>query len=195
MLALITHEIKRPRSEKPGVVQQIGQLIFGRREHQLQQQPPQYPVTVRAPIEPRTSHHWDKVKYAQWVEGEKNRLGGARSLVTLKGVPFVVNAVPQVIWEVAYVQEIHWHAAWDDKLKEPKAFALKLCNSKYSSPVEYAPSLLRPLTQEELDIVRVHDQTTTPAPKPEAVGSTVIDGQAAAVDAFGRVVEIDDHKA
>lgn len=178
--SLLTHEILKPLPKYGGHIYAFGAPA--------QQQ--QFPVAVRSGRgegtvvggkgdngriwHPRQEgqtgpEKMDKLAYAKWVEGPsvKQRFKVGK-LVTLASSPIVLNQAPQVVFLIDHIAEIHIQVIYDIDTKEPRCIGIK--PKMAAGVVMYPPAKLRPLTEEEEQLVHLRDSQAI-APKTEQGGT------------------------
>ena len=116
-----------------------------------QQQQPTYPRR-------EAEIYMPKITYAGWIEGIKEQWA-LNMVATYKAVPIYPNFAPHTLFKVVGIEEICWNAPIDPTWNEPKALTLKGTHTEIM--VKMPPSMLRPLTKEELDIVAIRDKPKT----------------------------------
>jgi len=120
----------------------------------------------------------EKIAYAKWIEEEVKADWKMGDLCTYRHAPIVMGQLPEMIFQVNHIQEIHYMAPRDDADGFPKCLGVK--TSKYDVPMNYSPKNLRHLTEEELNLVRLRD--SKPTEKSAGAVEVVVGGQSVYVD-------------
>ena len=128
-----------------------------------------------------------KVDYARWIERIKVDFP-VNSLRTLSSLAYVPGQVPVPLYKVIQIMEIHWNAPLCEVHKEPRC--VLVVTEKYHVPVPYSPKMLRKLTTEELELVRIRDQKAIPLPSEEGYPKcTLVNGEFVLLAADGEIIK------
>jgi hypothetical protein len=151
---VITHEINKPTPVLPVVLRNSINEAVNR---------------ARAPMMERDSY-WGKLEYAHWIEEEVKKKWKRGDYATIRGVVEIEGSIPAPLFQVDQIQEIHFMAPVSDVAKEPRCMMMR--NAQGSIPISYCPSMLRPLSEKELELVRLRDQSS-PKRTIKIVGQTL----------------------
>ena len=103
---------------------------------------PSFPVAPSRVVTTRCP--WDKITYSKWLETVRQTFNEGDK-VTLAVCKPTINVNPPV-YEIKYINELHYTANWDDHYGEPQCLHLY---SEYGLWMYRPPSSVRKLTQEE----------------------------------------------
>jgi hypothetical protein len=95
---------------------------------------------------------WDKVRFNIWIADILDKYP-LNSLVTLKQIPCVPHIIP-FYFRITYVEELANHVIWDRDVQEPAVLHMVTTQGK---PVNKCPSVVRPLTDEEMTLVHLQN--------------------------------------
>lgn len=92
-----------------------------------------------------------KTQYALWLNAHVYPYFQKGTKVTLRRQPMVVGKPPEVWFEVADIQEIHYHVMQDRETRQPRAVGCKVAGDTSITLVYYPPKVLRPLLKQEIE--------------------------------------------
>lgn len=121
----------------------------------------QYQPAIRGAWGESVPNPWDKITYAKWVETVKSEFK-VGDLICMRGtmVHSAGKSAP-FYYTIESVIEIHSHAFFDTHYEEP------LCLNVITAAgfrMTRAPSSVRKLTSEELDLVYIQDKASKLSP-------------------------------
>lgn len=124
--------------------------------------PPQVPGTALVQVSPSSYQpkYMDKVEFAKWIPDVVERFKPG-AYCTLASTPIIERGRPKIVFEVVAVCEIHYLAALDSDRREPKCVNIR---GPKGISLNYPPSKLRLLTDDEVTVVNSANQQepTTP---------------------------------
>lgn len=104
---------------------------------------------------------WGKFKYTKWLEEKVRPEWPVGTLCTLKAIAYVLNQIPHPTFKVVELQEVCWMAPIAEITDEPRAVVVRtICPTSMGlAQIPYPPGVLRKLTEEELKLVYLRNQT------------------------------------
>jgi hypothetical protein len=160
---VITHEILKPRP--PTIVQEVRSRVLALVDHRRRQSAEEnlhYNLGQK---------YMDKIPYTKWLEDTVRPKFPKGSLCTMRGLPYIPGTIPGAVLTVEELQEVCWMAPVDDNTNEPRCIVVR--NTRINQgQITYPPALLRPLTQEENDLVHARDKAAQVLKESEERGTS-----------------------
>lgn len=131
-------------------------VLGPRREPQQQQERIEPSLHLTPEQFVKASRFARKEVWTAWIEGVKNDYPKGK-IMTLRAYPIVLNRpTAPFAFFVDFIQEVRTLAQWDSIVSEPRVVGLRPVdrNSIYHFS---APGALRDLTEEELNLVHLHN--------------------------------------
>lgn len=119
----------------------------------VQQHHPQLQHRTPIVLSHQTIQRMGKIEYSKWIENQK-KLFAVGDLVTLSIIKPQPNVCPWVL-KITFIDEDHNQCGWDHISFQPAAFTVVTPSGVYN---HRAPSTLRKLTPEEIDLALLQDQ-------------------------------------
>lgn len=96
---------------------------------------------------------WDKVQFTHWVEKVKERYKVSQ-VVAMACNPPQEDKLPP-LYRITYISELYSNTSFDTVFKEP--ICLTLMPRYGGVAVTRCPSVVRPLTEKEIELVKLQD--------------------------------------
>jgi hypothetical protein len=145
---VLTHEIKKPEEPRQRFrhVREVMMKIVGDRGPQQAKE-----TVVHAGVS-----YMSKIGYAMWIEEEVRKRFPVMSFCTLRNAPFIPTKLPNIVFQIMDIQEVHWMAPINPNWNEPAALLVR--NTQNNVVGNMCPNALRPLQNEEVILAHARNK-------------------------------------